>query len=213
MSKSSVPPRPAIKPKNLKVMRAIYDYKANDDDELSFNAGDILYVLDSTDPDWWKARCKGIEGLFPCNLVENVVSETGTGPLHDAAKRGNIELLKECLLNRMPVNQPDPAGNTALHWAARSGQFECLKELLDVSQVNIESVNKLGDTALMLAVAHTHANCVELLLKGGADATKINDKVLKQDSEILIVLKKYNIISDISNGYKDEEYEVQSDEE
>ena len=65
----------------------------------------------------------------------------------------------------MPVNQPDPAGNTALHWAARSGQFECLKELLDVSQVNIESVNKLGDTALMLAVAHTHANCVELLLK------------------------------------------------
>merc|ERR1712098_1008360 len=97
--------------------------------------------------------------------------------------------------------------------AARSGQLECLKESLEVSQVNIESVNKLGDTALMLAVAHSHANCVELLLKGGADATKINDKVLKHDSETLIVLKKYNIISDISNGYKDEEYEVQSDEE
>ena len=56
-------------------------------------------------------------------------------------------------------------------------------------------------------------NCTSLNFQGGADATKINDKVLKQDSEILIVLKKYNIIFDISNGYKDEEYEVQSDEE
>jgi len=31
-----------------------------------------------------------------------------------------LELVRECLANRVPVNQPDQAGNTPLHWAARS---------------------------------------------------------------------------------------------
>ena len=65
----------------------------------------------------------------------------------------------------MPVNQADPAGNTALHWAARSGQAQCLQELLQVAQLNLNLSNKMGDTALMLATAHCHVECVENLLK------------------------------------------------
>jgi ankyrin repeat protein len=34
-----------------------------------------------------------------------------------------LELVRECLANRVPVNQPDQAGNTPLHWAARSHIF------------------------------------------------------------------------------------------
>merc|ERR1712126_123626 len=154
MSKPATAPRPAPKPRNVKVMRALYDYTGEEEDELSFNAGDILYVVDSSDPDWWRARCKGQEGLIPSNMVENAVSDGNTGPLHDAAKRGNIELLRECLINRMPVNQADPAGNTALHWAARSGQSDCLAELL--------------------AASHGHAECVEALLQAGADPKTTN---------------------------------------
>ena len=133
MSKN--PPKPQPKPRNVKIMRAIYDYTAEEEDELSFLVGDILYILDQSEDDWWKARCKGKEGLIPSNLVEAASGDGGTSPLHDAAKRGNIELLRECLVNRLPVNQLDPAGNTPLHWAARAGQLECVKELLGVPQV------------------------------------------------------------------------------
>ena len=102
-------------------MRAVFDYQAEEEDELSFLEGDILYVVDSSDPDWWKARCRGVEGLVPSNMVESASGDTGgTGLMHDAAKRGNLELLRECLSNRMPVNQADPSGNSPLHWAARS---------------------------------------------------------------------------------------------
>ena len=146
-------------------MRAVFDYTAEEEDELSFSEGDILYVVDSSDPDWWKARCKGVEGLIPTNMVESASGDGSTGPMHDAAKRGNLELLRECLSNRMPVNQADPAGNSPLHWAARSGQLDCLAELLSVAQIGLDKTNKLGDTPLILAAQHAHANCVEALIK------------------------------------------------
>jgi hypothetical protein len=37
-------------------------------DELSFQEGDLLYVIDEvTDPNWWKARCGNQIGLIPSN--------------------------------------------------------------------------------------------------------------------------------------------------
>ena len=39
--------------------QAIYDFTSTEEDELSFQSGDILYVLDWADKDWWRARCKG----------------------------------------------------------------------------------------------------------------------------------------------------------
>ena len=45
-------------------------------------------------------RVKGKEGLVPSNLLENLSSSSSSSPLHDAAKRGNTGLLKECLDNK-----------------------------------------------------------------------------------------------------------------
>ncbi len=36
-------------------------------DELSFDEGDLLYILDMSNPDWWKAKCSGNTGLIPSN--------------------------------------------------------------------------------------------------------------------------------------------------
>ena len=52
------PPKPK-KPENFKFLRAQFAFIATDEDELSFNEGDLLYILDDkSDPDWWKARVK-----------------------------------------------------------------------------------------------------------------------------------------------------------
>ncbi|XP_065508716.1 GRB2-related adapter protein 2 isoform X3 [Caloenas nicobarica] len=53
-------------------VRALYDFDAMEHDELGFRSGDILEVLDSSNPSWWKGRLRGELGLFPANYVTPV---------------------------------------------------------------------------------------------------------------------------------------------
>lgn len=50
-------------------VKALYDFTAEEDDELGFCAGDIIEVLDRSDPSWWKGRLRGRSGLFPANYT------------------------------------------------------------------------------------------------------------------------------------------------
>jgi hypothetical protein len=63
----------------LGVYRAIYDYAPQGDGELAIAEGDILYVLEKGEDDWWKAKKKASGedeeepvGLIPSNYVEEV---------------------------------------------------------------------------------------------------------------------------------------------
>ncbi|XP_009866717.1 PREDICTED: GRB2-related adapter protein 2-like isoform X3 [Apaloderma vittatum] len=53
-------------------VRALYDFDAVEHDELGFRSGDIVEVLDSSNPSWWKGRLRGELGLFPANYVTPV---------------------------------------------------------------------------------------------------------------------------------------------
>lgn len=51
--------------------RALYDYQADDDSEISFDPGDIISHIDQIDPGWWQGMAPdGSYGLFPANYVE-----------------------------------------------------------------------------------------------------------------------------------------------
>ena len=64
----------------------------------------------------------GKEGLVPSNFMQSdQTNGVLVNPIHDACKRGNYELLVECLMNKVPINVQDKAGNSALHWACRGG--------------------------------------------------------------------------------------------
>ncbi|KAM5129071.1 unconventional myosin-Ie-like [Mantella aurantiaca] len=67
--------KPAPKPKpqpQLPRCRALYAYDAQDTDELSFNANDVLDVVREDPSGWWQGRVRGREGLFPGNYVEKI---------------------------------------------------------------------------------------------------------------------------------------------
>nr|XP_033795672.1 intersectin-2 isoform X2 [Geotrypetes seraphini] len=49
---------------------AMYDYTANNEDELSFTKGQLINVINKDDPDWWQGEIGGITGLFPSNYVK-----------------------------------------------------------------------------------------------------------------------------------------------
>ncbi|XP_075999057.1 GRB2-related adapter protein 2a [Genypterus blacodes] len=50
-------------------VKALYDFRAEEDDELGFCAGDIIEVVDRSDVAWWKGMLRGDCGLFPANYT------------------------------------------------------------------------------------------------------------------------------------------------
>ncbi|KAJ3205050.1 Osteoclast-stimulating factor 1 [Entophlyctis luteolus] len=168
---SAPPPRPS-RPgkKEIAVVEAKYAYSAQNADELSFEEGDVLYVLQKDDAGWWKCRCGDSEGLVPANYGLSPRS-IPIVPLHkdinraylEASKRGNTTFVSELLAAGVSVNGLDKAGNTALHWAARSGKTEVVRMLLEKSPA-LNAKNKLGDTALHNAAWGGHLAVVSLLL-------------------------------------------------
>ncbi|XP_071999804.1 CD2-associated protein isoform X3 [Engystomops pustulosus] len=72
-TRSSEQPRTETdsKPKAKETCRALYNYEATNDDELSFKEGDVIHLIskDTGDPGWWRGELNGKEGVFPDNFA------------------------------------------------------------------------------------------------------------------------------------------------
>uniref|UniRef100_A0A7N9ALQ3 Intersectin 1 (SH3 domain protein) n=1 Tax=Mastacembelus armatus TaxID=205130 RepID=A0A7N9ALQ3_9TELE len=64
------PTPPKLAPATLCQVIGMYDYVAQNDDELAFQKGQVITVLNKDDCDWWKGELNGREGLFPSNYVK-----------------------------------------------------------------------------------------------------------------------------------------------
>ncbi|XP_040893085.1 GRB2-related adapter protein 2b isoform X2 [Toxotes jaculatrix] len=70
------PPTPAPRqhksPSTLQV-RALYRFHAEEADELEFNVGDIITVLECHDQAWWRGQLRGKTGLFPSSYTTPIM--------------------------------------------------------------------------------------------------------------------------------------------
>ncbi|CAH1799899.1 unnamed protein product [Owenia fusiformis] len=83
--KKTVPPMPEDPPpqmphkdnKPVEKAKVLYDYTAENDDELSLEEGEVIVVLDKEleDSGWWKGELRGKVGVFPDNFVELIPIE------------------------------------------------------------------------------------------------------------------------------------------
>lgn len=55
-------------------MIALYDFEAQEEDELSFHKGDHIQVLKYDTSGWWLGKLNGKYGLFPSNYTRRMHS-------------------------------------------------------------------------------------------------------------------------------------------
>jgi len=79
VAKKAPPPPPPLKSKPkpqpaVQYVVALYDFAAQADGDLSFNAGDHIELVQKTESseDWWTGRVNGQEGVFPGNYVQEL---------------------------------------------------------------------------------------------------------------------------------------------
>uniref|UniRef100_A0A8C4ZZK6 Rac/Cdc42 guanine nucleotide exchange factor 6 n=1 Tax=Gadus morhua TaxID=8049 RepID=A0A8C4ZZK6_GADMO len=54
------------------MVKARFNFKQNNEDELSFNKGDLIHVSRQEDGGWWEGSLSGRTGWFPSNYVREV---------------------------------------------------------------------------------------------------------------------------------------------
>lgn len=71
----SPPPPPPVDydvgapPNYMEKVVALYAYNTDKADELSFEAGEVIYVIRKNADGWYEGVLNGVEGFFPENYV------------------------------------------------------------------------------------------------------------------------------------------------
>ena len=68
---SALPPKSAEPTVNYPIFVGKANYDSRTDDDLSFRKGDLMYIINTDEGDWWFARSKdgGKEGYIPSGYV------------------------------------------------------------------------------------------------------------------------------------------------
>ncbi|KAF3818584.1 hypothetical protein GH733_012001 [Mirounga leonina] len=76
-------PNHAQKPVDSSAPHAVvlHDFPAEQADDLYLTSGEIVYLLEKIDPDWYRGRCRNQTGIFPANYVKVIIDipEGGNG--------------------------------------------------------------------------------------------------------------------------------------
>ena len=159
---------------------------------------------------------KFIECLVKVGARLDVVSQaSGFAPAHQAADRGDVELLK------LFLNDPDMCdvniraaefkkSYAPLHLAAEKGHLQCLEYLLTFEEIDVDVKDVAGDTTpLLLAIKEKKLEASKMLIENGANLDmkagrlKLRDFFIKNfpdvDPNIIKIKRSRKVILDLKD--------------
>lgn len=120
---------------------------------------------------------KQLSGIVPLVAFILCIGIAGgaanAGPLHDAAREGDLNEISQLLSQGVDVNSRDESRETALIEAALSGQTRIAAVLIEAS-ADIEARNDRGFTALHAAAYSGSVEIAALLLDHGAEVDALS---------------------------------------
>jgi len=98
----------------------------------------------------------------------NARDSSGSTPLHEAAKSGNLDAA-ECIVRLgADCSLADNIGQTILHIAALTGNVEAVEYILQRDLIRVNHEASFGITPLMVARRSNHRDIIDILIKKGA---------------------------------------------
>lgn len=122
--------------KEPRKVRALYDFEAVEDNELTFKAGEIILVTDDSDVNWWTGSNHRGEGLFPSNFVTsdlNTDVETSSKQTEKKTVQFSEEVRVKTVEREQDIEIDEDKINRTLHFlheADPTGEIEDSEELL-----------------------------------------------------------------------------------
>ncbi len=118
--------------------------------------------------------------------------ERKTGDLYDAARKGDLELVKfhlEKLGGKAAIDRKDNFGAAALHWAAGLGRFEVVEYLVK-NGANVNITNKEGETPLDNALEPLDEQGAEFM--SGIFGVELDPKAVNQGKKKVVEFLRKN---------------------
>ncbi|KAI8341915.1 hypothetical protein BC941DRAFT_369299 [Chlamydoabsidia padenii] len=102
-------------------VKAIFDYQAQQEEELSFHEDDILVLYENDDPDWFLVKSReGHIGLAPSNYIETISSDLGakTNPTEQPSHEQEPAVSVFSAITNTPASPlPNTTKDEAVSWS------------------------------------------------------------------------------------------------
>ncbi|XP_061463514.1 intersectin-2 isoform X3 [Rhineura floridana] len=117
--------------------RALYPFEARNHDEMSFNPGDIILVVEKTEgePGWLYGSFQGHQGWFPCNYVEKIPENENSG---SPPKRALLPPTVSLPTASVPVSLPTASESFSPSISAEGSNYQNIS----LSSLNVNTCQK-----------------------------------------------------------------------
>ena len=144
-----------------------------DDDSWLSNETLVLQMLDAAAS---SGNVEVLHYIFERSDTDESAREPffAISSLCNAAKQGDEETVTSLLARKVKSDSLDPRGRTPLWQACVRGHMDVARCLLETGAINIEQSDEWNRTVLHWAAALNHDRIVRLLLRLGANSTKVD---------------------------------------